>query len=118
MLPDDVEVAEELRDLLEQLGDARLELRSDHVLNLMQGLEGSLPADRERLLAMLGEFLSLPREEQGRFAVGVRLGHFRTLADRLDPDRSAALERQFAGYVPPSAGDLLDTAAAMRARFI
>ena len=31
VLPDDVEVAQELRDLLGQLGDARLELRSDHV---------------------------------------------------------------------------------------
>jgi radical SAM superfamily enzyme YgiQ (UPF0313 family) len=118
VLPDDVEVAEELRDLLGQLGDARLELRSDHVLNLMQGLEGSLPADRERLLTMLGEFLALPREEQGRFAIGVRLGLFRTLADRLDPGRSAALERQFEGYRQPSADELLDTAAALRARFI
>ena len=118
VLPDDVEVAQELRDLLGQLGDARLELRSDHVLNLMQGLEGSLPADREHLLAMLDEFLALPREEQGRFAVGVRLGLFRTLADRLDPQRSAALERQFAGYASPSADELLRAAAALRAQFI
>ncbi len=118
VLPDDVEVAEELRDLLGQLGDARLELRSDHVLNLMQGLEGSLPADRERLLTMLGEFLALPREEQGRFAIGVRLGLFRTLADLHDPGRAAALERQFEGYRQPSADELLDTAAALRARFI
>ena len=43
VLPDDVEVAQELRDLLEQLGDARLELRSDHALNLLPELEGSLP---------------------------------------------------------------------------
>ena len=35
VLPDDIEVAQELRDLLEQLGDARLELRSDHMLNLL-----------------------------------------------------------------------------------
>jgi hypothetical protein len=84
----------------------------------MQGLEGSLPADRERLQSMLDEFLALPREEQGRFAVGVRLGLFRTLADRLDAERSAALERQFAGYASPSADALLDTAASLRARFI
>jgi hypothetical protein len=118
VLPDDVEVAEELRDLLVQLGDARLELRSDHVLNLMQGLEGSLPADRERLLAMLGELLALPRAEQGRFAVGVRLGLFRTLADLHDPGRVAALERQMGGHAPPSADELLDTAASLRAQFI
>ena len=118
VLPDDVEVAQELRDLLGQLGDARLELRSDHVLNLMQGLEGSLPADRERLLAMLDEYLGLPRDEQARFAVGVRLGVYRTLTDRDDPARHAALEKQFAGYREPSADELLRAAAALRSRFI
>ena len=47
VLPDDVEVAQELRDLLEQLGDARLELRSDHMLNLLHGARG-LAAARPR----------------------------------------------------------------------
>ncbi|MGD0996918.1 MAG: radical SAM protein, partial [Thermoleophilia bacterium] len=42
-LPDDVEVAAELRALLELLDGVRLELRSDHALNLMPGLGGSLP---------------------------------------------------------------------------
>ena len=68
VLPDDVEVAQELRDLLEQLGDARFELRSDHMLNLLQELEGSLPRDRERLMALLDEYLGWPRDEQARFA--------------------------------------------------
>ena len=71
VLPDDVEVAQELRDLLEQLGDARLELRSDHTLNLLPELEGSLPRDRERLIALLDEYLGWPRDDQARFAVGV-----------------------------------------------
>ncbi len=118
VLPDDVEVAQELHDLLEQLGEVRVELRSDHVLNLMQGLEGSLPRDRERLLAMLDEYLSLPRDEQARFAIGVRLGLFRTLADLRDPGRSAALERQFDGYEQPSADELLEVAASLRSRHI
>ena len=117
-LPDDVEVAQELRDLLEALGDARLELRSDHVLNLLPDLQGSLPADSERLLAMLDEFLALPPAEQGRFAVGARLGLFRRLADRLDPERAAALDRQLDGYRDPSPDELLQAATALRSRFI
>ncbi|MEI6725458.1 MAG: radical SAM protein [Actinomycetes bacterium] len=118
VLPDDVEVAQELRDLLEQLGDARLELRSDHMLNLLPGLAGSLPGDRDRLVAMLDEYLGLPREEQALYAVGARLGIYGELADRLDPARSAALERQLAGYRQPTADELLRAAAALRARFI
>ena len=118
VLPDDVEVAEELRDLLEQLGDARLELRSDHALNLLPDLEGSLPRDRARLLGLLDEYLELPREEQARYAVGARLGIYRTLGDRLDPRRRATLEQQLGGYREPSADELLQAATALRARFL
>ena len=118
VLPDDVEVAQELRDLLGQLGDARLELRSDHALNLLPGLEGSLPADRGRLIAMLDEFLVLSRDEQARYAVGARLGIYRALDDRLDARRCATLDQQFAGYGQPSADELLRAATALRARFI
>ncbi len=117
-LPDDVEVAHELRDLLGQLGDARIELRSDHALNMLPGLEGSLPRDRERLVAMLDEYLSWPREEQGRFAVGARLGIYRRLEDRQDPRRRDALDAQFEGYEEPSTDELLQAATALRARFI
>jgi hypothetical protein len=118
VLPDDVEVAEELRDLLGQLGDARLELRSDHALNLLPGLEGSLPVDCERLAGMLDEFLALSRDEQARYAVGARLGIYRELDDRLDAQRRAMLGQQFGGYGQPTADELLQAATALRARFI
>jgi len=118
VLPDDVEVAQELRDLLEQLGDVRLELRSDHSLNLLPGLAGSLPQERERLVAMLDEFLALPREEQARYAVGARLGIYGALADRRDPARNAALDQQIGGYREPSPDELLQAATALRARFL
>ena len=118
VLPDDVEVAQELRDLLEQLGDTRLELRSDHMLNLLNELEGSLPEDRERLIALLDEYLGWTREDQARFAIGVRLGLFRRLSDYGDPARRRALERQFDGYEEPSADELLLAASALRSRYI
>jgi len=118
VLPDDVEVAHELRDLLDRVGDARLELRSDHALNLLSGLEGSLPVDRDRLRAMLDEFIALPRERQARFAIGARLGLFRELGDLDDPVRLARLEAQFAGYEQPDADELLGAATALRARFL
>jgi len=118
VLPDDVEVARELRDLLEQLGDARLELRSDHMLNLLNELEGSLPRDRDRLIALLDGYLGWPRDDQARFAIGVRLGLFRRLADYDDPARLRALERQLAGFEQPSADELLAAASAVRSRFI
>ncbi len=118
VLPDDVEVARELRDLLEQVGDERVELRSDHMLNLLQELEGSLPQDRERLVALLDDYLSWSRDDQAAFAVGVRLGVFRRLADFADAGRRQALEARFDGYEQPSADELLQAAAALRSRYI
>jgi len=117
-LPDDVEVVQELRDLLAQLEGVRFELRSDHALNLLPELEGSLPADRDRLLALLDEYLALPRGEQAAFAVGARLGIFRRLADLQDEDRRRTLETQFMGYRQPSPDELLAAARDLRARFI
>ncbi len=117
-LPDDVEVVRELRGLLEQAGAARFELRSDHSLNLLPELEGSLPADRDRLIALLDEYLALPAGEQALFAVGARLGLFRRLADLHDPQRRASLDAQLTGYRQPSPDDLLAAARDLRARFI
>ncbi len=118
VLPDDVEIAAETRELLVQLGDARLELRSDHVLNLFPGLDGSLPVDRERLLGVLDEYLTLPRSEQALFAVGARLGMFRVVSDRLDAQRLAALRARLPALAGASPDELLRAAAALRARFL
>ena len=84
-LPDDVEIARELRDLLVALGDARLRLVSDHALNLLPEIEGVLPADRERLLAVVDEFLAMPPRERAEFVLGRRLGIYYSLESRRDP---------------------------------
>jgi hypothetical protein len=118
VLPDDVEVAQELRDLLDQVGDARFELHSDHMLNLLHELEGSLPGDRARLTAVLDEYLSWPREDQAAFAVGVRLGVFRRLADYDEAARREALADRLEGFEQPDADELLRAASALRSRYI
>lgn len=117
-LPDDVEVVRELRDFLVEVGGARFELYSDHALNLLPEVEGSLPADRARLLAVLDDYLALPRSEQALFAIGARLGLFRRLADLDDPQRRAALEARLAGGRRPTSDELLAAARDLRARFI
>jgi len=98
-LPDDVEVAEELRRLLTAVGKARFLLRSDHVLNLLPGLEGTMPSDRDRLLGLLDRYLSLPDEERAEYALGVRLGIFRRLEDLADQTLRTRLMEQAADLV-------------------
>jgi hypothetical protein len=121
-VPDDVAIAGELHDLIEQTSEARFELRSDHALNLLPELEGSLPQDRARLLALLGRYLSLPAGERAEFALGARLGIYR----RLDDLDDAPLRELFAAQVGPTpvpgdeAGvrDMLAAAGSLRSRFI
>lgn len=117
-LPDDVQAMQEVRALLEQIDGARLELRSDHSLNLLSELEGSLPGDRERLLGLIDEFLELPAHERAMFALGVRVGVYRRLADRRDPERRSLLASHVPGADEAGEEELLEAAQSIRARFI
>jgi len=125
-LPDDVEIAAEVAGLLEQVGNAPFELRSDHALNLLPELEGTLPRDRDRLLALLERFLALPSRERAEFALGARLGIYRRLADLDDARRRDLLAAQI-GIGGPGSGDqgddtvtrdMLDAARSLRSRYI
>jgi len=104
-LPDDVEVAAELRELLVLLDGVRLELRSDHALNLLGGLAGALPGDRDGLIGLLDEFLALPAARQAEIALAVRGG----FAGRLGGDRPRPAV---------SGADGLEAAKRLRARFL
>ncbi|MDX9817297.1 MAG: radical SAM protein, partial [Desulfococcus multivorans] len=67
-------------------------LKSDHVLNLFQEIEGVLPGDKARLTSFLQDFLDLPPERQTRYMVGRRLGIFRRLDDMTSPYRMQKVE--------------------------
>ena len=117
-LPDDVEVATELRALLEALDGVRLELRSDHALNLMPELEGSLPHDRDRLIGLLDELLALSPGQQADFALGARVGVYRVPRDLHDEQRTEALRRRVAGADQADESEKLEAAKRIRSRFL
>ncbi|UCG33833.1 MAG: radical SAM protein [Phycisphaerales bacterium] len=80
----DVEVAEELLMLIEGLEGIGSTVKSDHILNLFEDLEGKLPDDKERMVGMLRRFLDMDAESQGLYQVGRRLGVFAGLGDLED----------------------------------
>ncbi|NLG64708.1 MAG: radical SAM protein, partial [Actinobacteria bacterium] len=87
-------------------------------LNLLPEIEGTLPRDKPRLLAVLDEFLALPAVERALFALGARLGIYRRLADRHDGQRRALLYAHVPGLEDAEERELLAAAAAIRSRFI
>jgi predicted transcriptional regulator len=88
----EIEVLRELRLFLENLRGVTAYLASDHVLNLFPELEGQLPGDRGRMIAILDAFLEMDREQQALYQLGRRLGIFSALRDLEDPRRNAAAQ--------------------------
>jgi hypothetical protein len=86
------ETAEEILLFLESLQGIESTVKSDHVLNLFQEVEGKLPGDKEKMIDPIRRFLALPPAEQMLFQVGRRMGYLSELADLESPSRRAHVE--------------------------
>ena len=91
----DRETAEELLLFLQTLTGITSRVRSDHILNLFEEVDGVLPDDRARMIAVIERFLAMAPEEQVLYQIGRRTGIFRRLDDCRDP----GLRRQAQRYV-------------------
>jgi len=80
----DRETAEELLLFIEHLRGVCSSLKSDHILNLLQDVEGRLPEERELMTKPIKKFLAMPENEQLLFMVGRRAGIFMRLDDMAD----------------------------------
>jgi len=85
-LQDEDDVVREIRGLLERL-DVTSQFKSDHILNLLMEVEGTLPADKGKCLATIDRYLSLPDDERLVFRLGRRMGLYSSLGDLSDPGR-------------------------------
>jgi hypothetical protein len=77
----DLVQAEEIQLLLEKLENINSCVRSDHSLNLLQEIDGTLPDDKGRLLGILRTFIGMAPHDRAVFQVGKRSGHFVQLDD-------------------------------------
>jgi radical SAM superfamily enzyme YgiQ (UPF0313 family) len=85
----DREMARETLLFLETLDGIHSTVKSDHILNLFQEVEGRLPEDKAAMTAVIRRFLDLAPEDQVIYQVGRRLGLFSRLADMDRPNRRA-----------------------------
>ncbi len=94
----DIEMAGELLLFLDSLNGIDSTVKSDHILNLLQEVEGRLPDDRERMTAPIRRFLAMPAEEQLLYIVGRRSGIFSRLEDLDDPELAGHVEKIMTDY--------------------
>ena len=110
----DIMVAEELLMLIEQLKGLSSVITSDHVVNLFTDLEGTLPGDKDRLIAILRTFLDMAPEQQTLYQVGRRLGIVGCIGDMEDSHRTSAIERACGelGISPQNVDQVMDSITA------
>ncbi len=88
----DEEILEEEKLLIEHL-ECHSNYVSDHINNLLQEIEGKLPEDKGKMLAVIDRFQTLPPEERTNFRVGRRVGMYTELDDLYDWHKRQAVER-------------------------
>jgi histone acetyltransferase (RNA polymerase elongator complex component) len=88
----DEEIVAEIKLLVESL-NCRSQVVSDHMINLLPEVEGKMPEDRGKMLAVIGRFQALPPEERDNYKLGRRLGLYNRLDDLEDTYRHGEVDK-------------------------
>ena len=88
----DEEILEEEKLLIEHL-ECSSNLVSDHITNLLQEIEGKLPQDKEKMLAVISRFQALEPAQRTNFIIGRRAGIYGCLDDLNDAQRYERVEQ-------------------------
>ena len=75
------EKVRELRDCLERLDGVTTTVQSDHMMNLLEDVAGTLPREKSRIVGPIDRFLSLSPAERESFIVGRRIGRYHSVSD-------------------------------------
>jgi len=80
----DEDILKEIRIFIEKLEGIETSIVSDHILNLLEELEGKLPQDKERLLTTIDRYFSMSEEARLIYRMGRRRGIYRNMDDLSD----------------------------------
>ena len=92
LLSDDEIVVEE-RLFIENLEGINSTFVSDHILNLLEEVEGKFPEEKEEMLARIDRYLALSAEEKANFRLGRRTGFYRSMDDLSNPELRLQVEK-------------------------
>jgi len=90
---DEDEVIREQRLLLESLEGVTTTVVSDHMLNLLQELGGTLPGDRDKMLGIIDRYLGMTPEEKANYQLGRRAGIYAIMDDMQNQNRFLYIEK-------------------------
>jgi radical SAM superfamily enzyme YgiQ (UPF0313 family) len=89
----DDEIVVELRLLVENLDGIHSRITSDHILNLLEDVEGNLPDAKAKMLAVIDRYLALPQAERENFRLGRRASFYRSQNDMDNPELRSRVDK-------------------------
>jgi radical SAM superfamily enzyme YgiQ (UPF0313 family) len=94
----DEDILREIQLFIENLEVKGSHLVSDHILNLLEELEGTLPEDKPKILSLIKRYFDLSGEERLIFRLGRRSGALRRLDDLADKETFLRLKAVVDNY--------------------
>lgn len=89
----DEEILAELRLFIEHLEGIGSFVKSDHILNLLEEVEGKLPEDKKKILSVIDRYFALNEEQRLVYRMGRRAGIYRSTDDLSDVVTYGRIER-------------------------
>ncbi len=114
----DEEILREIRLFIEHLEGVESRIVSDHILNLLEDLEGKLPEEKKRLLGLIDRYFDLGEEDRLIFRLGRRRGIYRSLDDLSDENAYRQLRQAVERYQKEEPGKLDRDLDRIRQNFI
>jgi radical SAM superfamily enzyme YgiQ (UPF0313 family) len=93
VLSHDEEILKEIRLLIQHLDSITSYVKSDHVLNLLEEIDGKLPEDKQKMLDVIDRYFALTDEQKLVYRMGRRAGMYRGLDDLSDELAYARLRK-------------------------
>ncbi len=96
--PTDAMMAKEIRLFLETLDDIDSTIKSDHILNLFENINGKMPEDKQKMIGIIDRFFEMPPEQRILYQVGRRMGFFRGPEDMEKSEHLPRVKQACATY--------------------
>lgn len=117
-LQSEEEIVREERLFIESLEGITSQVASDHILNLLEEVEGRLPEDKDRMLRVIDEYLGLSDRDKLVYNLGRRGHAYRSVKDLADLALRRRVEAALDRFMQEHAQDLDSAFNQLRNEFI
>ncbi len=117
-LQSEEEIVREERLFIENLEGVTSYLASDHILNLLEEVEGELPREKSKMLDVIDEYLSLPERDRLVYNLGRRGQAYRRVGDLKDLALRRRVEAALDRFMAEHPNDLEQAFNSLRNGFI